>query len=40
LNKEYTLEEISQTIGLSRERIRQVSHHAIEKLSRSFSHCL
>jgi RNA polymerase nonessential primary-like sigma factor len=40
LNKEYTLEEISQTIGLSRERIRQVSHHAIDKLSRSFSHGL
>jgi len=37
LNKEYTLEEISQTVGLSRERIRQLSHHAIEKLTRSFS---
>tara|TARA_R110001592_G_scaffold177076_2_gene417323 strand:- start:133454 stop:134659 length:1206 start_codon:yes stop_codon:yes gene_type:complete len=38
LSKEYTLEEISQAIGLSRERIRQLSHHAIDKLSRSFSH--
>ena len=37
LSKEYTLEEISQTIGLSRERIRQLSHNAIDKLSRSFS---
>jgi len=35
LSKEFTLEEISQTIGLSRERVRQLSHHAIEKLSRS-----
>ena len=34
LNKEFTLEEISQTIGLSRERVRQVAHQAIEKLSR------
>jgi RNA polymerase sigma factor (sigma-70 family) len=36
LNKEYTLEEISQTVGLSRERVRQLSHNAIDKLSRSF----
>ena len=33
LSKEFTLEEISQTIGLSRERVRQLSHQAIEKLS-------
>jgi RNA polymerase sigma factor (sigma-70 family) len=36
LSKEFTLEEISQTIGLSRERVRQLAHQAIAKLSRNF----
>lgn len=38
LSKEYTLEEISLSIGLSRERVRQLAHLAVEKLSRSFAH--
>lgn len=37
LSKEFTLEEISQSIGLSRERVRQLSHQAVEKLSRQFA---
>lgn len=36
LSKEFTLEEISQSIGLSRERVRQLAHHAVEKLGRVF----
>tara|TARA_R110001599_G_scaffold19691_4_gene75193 strand:- start:448 stop:1680 length:1233 start_codon:yes stop_codon:yes gene_type:complete len=36
LSKEFTLEEISQTVGLSRERVRQLAKHAIVKLSLSF----
>ena len=36
LAKEFTLEEISQTIGLSRERVRQLANHAVEKLGRIY----
>lgn len=36
LSKEFTLEEISQAIGLSRERIRQLATLSIEKLSRIY----
>lgn len=36
LNKEFTLEEISQTMGLSRERVRQLANQAVEKLGRLY----
>jgi len=37
LGKEFTLEEISQAMGLSRERVRQLANHAVEKLGRIYS---
>ena len=36
LSKEFTLEEISQTMRLSRERVRQLANHAVEKLGRIY----
>lgn len=36
LAKEFTLEEISQTMGLSRERVRQLANQAVEKLGRIY----
>lgn len=36
LSKEFTLEEISQALDLSRERVRQLAHNSIAKLSRAF----
>ena len=37
LGKEFTLEEISQTMGLSRERVRQLANQAVEKLGRIYT---
>ena len=35
LDREYTLEEIGQRVGLTRERIRQIESKALETLRRS-----
>jgi RNA polymerase sigma factor (sigma-70 family) len=37
LGKEFTLEEISMAMGLSRERVRQLANHAVEKLGRIYA---
>jgi RNA polymerase primary sigma factor len=34
-DREYTLEEIGQTVGLTRERIRQIEAAALQKLRSS-----
>jgi RNA polymerase sigma factor (sigma-70 family) len=36
MGKEFTLEEISMAMGLSRERVRQLAHQAVEKLGRIY----
>jgi RNA polymerase sigma factor (sigma-70 family) len=37
VGKEFTLEEISMAMGLSRERVRQLAHQAVEKLGRIYA---
>jgi len=32
LGGEYTLEEIAQKLGITRERVRQIEQHALKKL--------